>query len=130
MSFHFLMMFHFYFLFGVNHLSHHYQELLVHQTLFCLFLLGNEIYPLSHYLSCFLSFLHVMCYSLSFCSWIILFFFFWPIQYIYSHNKPGKTYGMENPIADQTRKESIIQEQNERLTHNMKKIKKTIKVVG
>jgi hypothetical protein len=37
---------------------------------------------------------------------------------------------MENPIADQTRKESIIQEQNERLTHNMKKIKKTIKVVG
>jgi hypothetical protein len=55
---------------------------------------------------------------------------------------------MENPIADQTRKKSphkserkerksptnrkkgIIQEQNERLTHNMKKRKRTTKVVG
>jgi hypothetical protein len=56
---------------------------------------------------------------------------------------------MENPIADQTttkdnpyicerkqrksptnRTKGIIQEQNERLTHNMKKGKRTTKVVG
>jgi hypothetical protein len=56
---------------------------------------------------------------------------------------------MENPIADQTtrkdnphawdrkerksptnRKKGIIQEQNERLTHKMKKRKRTTKVVG
>ncbi len=56
---------------------------------------------------------------------------------------------VENPIADQTtrkddphtcerkerksptnRKKGIIQEQNERLTHDMKKRKRTAKVVG